>query len=94
MKLKEFRTGAHAAVQEVVGLRGGQVDPIAFDKAIAKAQRHMKAKYGSVDYQCEVDEGGYGNVVCFYDETVQQPDGKNTFNREAHRNFRSQGGRS
>jgi len=61
--------------------RNGAVDAEAFKKAVAKLKRHMRAKFGCFDWQAEYDECGYGNVWFYYDETIAQPEGINTYNR-------------
>jgi hypothetical protein len=78
MNAKEFRSGAFDRLQKA----GVEVDSVILDKAIAKAKRHMVAKYGSVDYDEEVGESGFGNVESFYRETQNNPNGMNTFNRD------------
>jgi hypothetical protein len=83
MNIKGYREGV---LKELANL-GIDVDKVILNKAIEKAKRHMRNKYGYFDYECEVEEAGFDNGVCFYHETVANPDGLNTFNREVARNF-------
>ena len=81
MNAKEFRSGAFESLSKA----GIQVDTVILDKAIAKAKRHMIAKYGRIDYDAEIGESDFDNVRSFYGETLHNPDGKNTFNRDRAR---------
>lgn len=77
---KEFKAGALAKLGE----GGAVVNMEIFAKALAKAKRHMTAKYGGLKYDTEFSECGYDNVVYFYSETTAVPDGGKTFNRERY----------
>lgn len=53
------------------------------NKAIAKAERWMRAAYGEVDWQGYGDEIGdpVEGVETYCKETMANPDGRRTFNR-------------
>lgn len=80
MNSKEFTAQAKQIIESNYGL-----DQKVFATAMAKFKRHIRNKYGSLDYQLEVDENGDAGGIChFYRESR---DGvKNTFNREVQRN--------
>lgn len=59
----------------------GELDLEVLEKAIKKLQRSHMQLFGCVDYQEEADEG-FGNLMCFYHETVSDPEGRNTYNRQ------------
>lgn len=58
-------------------------DPALVEKAIKKAERWMRAAYGSIDWEELQNETGdaVGNVMGYLVETKDQPDGRKTFNR-------------
>ena len=54
-------------------------DPAAFRSATQKLARHMRHKFGHVDWAAEFSEAGTANLVYFYEESLTQT--KHTFNR-------------
>lgn len=63
-------------------LRGSYSEEV-IEKAIAKAQRWMKAAYGCIDWEELQGETGsaVGYVIGYAEETLKEPSGINTFNR-------------
>jgi hypothetical protein len=88
---KLFRLMAMKALKQE---QGANFDAEIFEKAMAKAKRHMHNKYGGLDYALELGESGTSNVSCFYEETVKVLSGKlagrSTFNHQTNDNFRGQ----
>jgi len=72
---------------ESVRRSGRDFDRAVFKKALEKAKRWMRAAYGSVDYGEFIAESG-PDISAYYDETLETPDGINTFNRETIRRNR------
>ena len=68
MNSKTFRSLALAAC---VNSYGEQFNEEVFTSAFEKLKRHMKNKYGSLDWQEEHDEGGVGNLLFFYAESAK-----------------------
>jgi hypothetical protein len=81
---KAFKRFAKVELQYQLGTE--PLDETIFEKAMAKAKRHMRNKYGSFDYNEEINESGYSNVVYFYHETQKEPSGINTFNHDIAKN--------
>lgn len=84
MTKKEYVAGVVAELTAA----GMTVDENILKRGIERAARHMRNKYGCADWQMEHDESGFGNGVCFYNETLRDGGNPkaNTFNRGTARN--------
>ena len=52
-----------------------------FKKAVAKAERWQRSAYGFIDWDEYKLESGVEALDCFYKETLEKIDGRDTFNR-------------
>ncbi len=77
-KRAEIEDEMYLATKTELGL--AELDAEVFAKAVEKAKRWAKKAYGSAVLSEYVAETG-GSVACYYTETLEKPDGKNTFNR-------------
>ena len=68
MNSKNFRAAALDACRK---LHGEAFNAEVFKSALEKCKRHMKNKYGSLDYEEEDAESGVHNVVYFYAESAK-----------------------
>ena len=80
MTRKEFK----AELIKALEAKGVEVDSKKVESAINKVAIHARNKYGSADWECEHDESGVGNAVCFYYEYKVE----NSFNRSLYRQNR------
>lgn len=69
---------------EMIGRRA-DLDQAVLDKALDKTVRWMKAAYGATDWDELKNESGdvTETVMYYYKETLAEPDGKNTSNRQS-----------
>lgn len=68
MNSKTFRA---AAIDACMKRHGEAFNEEVFKSALEKAKRHMKNKYGSLDYEAEYAESGVDSVVFFYRESAK-----------------------
>ena len=68
MNSKTFRA---AALDACMKLHGEAFNEEVFKSALGKCKRHMRSKYGALDYEEEYAEGGVDNVVFFYEESAK-----------------------
>jgi hypothetical protein len=59
-----------------------------FEKAWTKARREAATLYGEPDMQLLADESNSYSIEHFYSETLNNPKGTNTINRDNYTNYR------
>jgi hypothetical protein len=76
MKKSDYKNQLIAALE----LKGIVIDNNQLNSALAKVAIHARNKYGSANWDYELDESGVSNGVYFYNEYLKSQ----TFNRETY----------
>jgi hypothetical protein len=84
MKKSDYKKQLIAAL----GLKGIVIDNDQLNSALSKVAIHARNKYGSANWEYELDESGVYNGISFYNDYKN----KNTFNRQTYQQSRSKSG--
>ena len=81
MNKSDYKNQLIAALE----LKGIVIDNDQLNSALSKVDIHARNKYGSANWDYELDESGVDNGIYFYNEYKYQ----NTFNRQTYQQSRS-----